>query len=81
MSTRSGYVRAMPHRAASDFEMSLALALRAVRQQARLDFAARHPLERDAGADAIAKQVLAHLSLSRWTFTPGTGVAPHGLGK
>ena len=59
MATRSGYVRAMPHRAASDFEMSLALALRAVRQQARHDFAGRNPMHRDAGADAIAAQVVA----------------------
>ena len=68
----------MPHHSASDFEMSLALALRAVRQQARHDFAARNPMHRDAGADAIAKQVLAHLNLSNWTFTPGPGVKPHG---
>lgn len=69
----------MPHPVASNFEICLALALRSVQQQARHDFAGRNPMHRDAGADAIASQVLAHLSLSHWTYTPGPGVMPHGL--
>ena len=67
----------MLHRAASDFEMSLALALRGVRQQARHDFGGCNPMHGDAGADAIAAQVIAQLNLSRWTVTPGQGVTLH----
>ena len=57
--------------------MSIALALRAVRQQARHDFAGCNPMHRDAGADVIAAQVIAQLNLSRWTFTLGPGVTLH----
>ena len=52
-----------------EFEISLVIALRMIRQQLRVGYAGRHPHRRDAAADAIAKAVIEHLQRSGWTIS------------
>lgn len=65
-----------------DFAISLAIALRLVRQQTRVDYGARHPHARDAAADTIAALVIEQLRRSGWEIShPATSIHVHGESK
>ena len=49
-----------------DFEVSLTIALRMVRQSARVNYAGKLPHQHDAGSDAVAKALVVQLSLQGW---------------
>lgn len=53
-----------------DFEVSVALALRMVRQSARNDYAGKLPHHRDIGSAGVAKALIAELALQGWEVSP-----------
>lgn len=60
----------MPAAFPPDFEVSLTIALRMVRQAARNDYAGKLPYQRDAGSAAVAKALIAELALQGWEISP-----------
>lgn len=59
-----------------DFEAYVAVLLRLITQQPRVDFASKLPGKRDAASSAIAKQLIEKLRVAGYTITP-TPMPPH----
>ena len=53
----------------SDFEVSVAIALRLVGQAARIDYAGKLPHQRDAGSGAVARALVVQLALQGWEIS------------